>query len=133
MIDGELRVSERDGEPVVVDVTSAVTVCHQHAQHRGGTGRDYHHIDTDHFVTTGEISPACGCVNPHQDVTWLPCRQRDLDGIWEGYSYQACFGDYDPCDPTSTASGHDGLTATLTDMTVEEFDAADAAHNGGGC
>jgi hypothetical protein len=131
MIDGKPRVSERDGLRIVVDANGDVVVCRGTSQHVGGTSRYYHRIDADHFETTGEIQAACGEVAHHHDADWTPRRKADLDGIWTGCSYHACFGDYDPGDTTPKASGHDGLAATLTDMSVEEFDAAVAAHNGG--
>jgi hypothetical protein len=131
VIAGDLWVIERDGTPIVVDATGAVIVCRQDGQHRGGTTRNYHRIDTEQFAATGGISPACGYVNSSHAVTWVSRRKRDLDGIWGGCSFQECFGDYDRHDTTSKVSGHSGLAATLEAMSVEEFDATVAIHTRG--
>jgi hypothetical protein len=128
MIAGDLRVVERDGTPLVVDRNGDTVVCRGSSQHVGGTSRYFHRIDTGHFATTGEIRAACGEVAHHHDQDWLPKRRADLDSLWAGCSYRACFGDYDPSDSGPKASGHDGLAATLEAMSVAEFDAAVADH-----
>ena len=124
MIDGEPRVGERDGKPVIVDAAGDVVVCRCGSTHPSGNGRHYHHVDIDRFERTGTIKPACGDIASHRNVSWKPRHKADLDGIWDGCSYRACFGKYDPSDPKSKISGYSGLAATLANMSVEEFGAA---------
>ena len=128
MIVGDLRAIERDERAVVVDDNGDMVVCRGSSQHVGGTSRFFHRIDPQHFAATGEIKAACGDVAHHHAQDWLPKRKVDLDSLWEGCSYRACFGDYDPSDPRLKVSGHTGLAATLEAMSVAEFDAIVADH-----
>lgn len=128
MIAGEPRVCERDGQKQVVDANGDELVCRRDTQHCCGTGRRYHQIDVKRFVATGDVGPACGVTDHHTDVTWDLRLRADLDPVWSGCGYQDCYGDYDPRNPHPKRSGRTGLAARLEAMSVEEFDAAVAAH-----
>lgn len=126
MIAGTLRLSERDGTPLVVDENGDTVVCRGRSQ-RSGTGGKYHHIDAEHFATTGEIRVACSELAHYHDQEWVAKLKTELDSHWDGCSFTLCFGEYDPHDSTPKVSGHTGLAARLDTMSVAEFDAAVAA------
>lgn len=119
----EPRVITRNGTQCVVGATGEELVCRGNNQHTGGTGRRYHRIDTETYSATGMIRPACGDIAHHHDADWVLRQRLELEPIWTGCSYQACYGEYDPSDPAPKASGHNELAATLEAMSVEEFDA----------
>jgi hypothetical protein len=126
MIDGEPRVSERDGTRVVVDASGDEVVCRRKTPHAHGT---YHRIDGDRLTQDDTIHPACRVTGVNDD-NWDPVKRATIDRTWDGCGYQQCYGpDHDHETAQQTTGGQ--LRTTLTDMTVEEFDRAVAAQKGG--
>jgi hypothetical protein len=125
MIDGEPHVSKREGTRVVVDAIGDELVCRRKTPHAHGT---YHRIDCDRLAQDLTVHPVCR-VTGVNDTNWEPIKRATIDRTWEGCTYQQC---YSPDDDHETAQQTTGgqLRSTLTDMTVEEFDAAVAAQRG---
>jgi hypothetical protein len=119
----EPRVSDRDGTRVVIDATGDELVCRR----KTSSARDkYHRIDCDRLAQNGTIHPACR-VRGVNDTNWEPITRATIDRTWDGCQYQQCYSHDDDHDQQATDNS---LQATLAEMSVAEFDAAVAAHNG---
>jgi hypothetical protein len=127
MIDSDLHVSESDGTPVVVDATGDEVVCRRLSPHSHGT---YHRIDCERYEHDGTIHPVCH-VTGATDTKWRPVRLAPIEEAWAGCDYKECYGEYDLAAENRQRATGSHLRTTLTEMSVEEFDATVAAHNGG--
>lgn len=123
MIDGKPEVIKRDGRDLVVDQSGAELVCRRTTSNPSGGGPRYHRVDVEIYAASGTIVPACDRITHNHDVAWLLRRKDTLDVNWNGCSYRACYGDYDPHDPPPKVDPYSRLAVRLETMTVEEFEA----------
>lgn len=127
MIDLDPRVIKRDGEAVVVDANGDELVCRRLSPHAHGT---YHRIDCERYTREGTMRPACR-VTGVNDTNWRPVRRATIDTSWEGCTYPQCYGDAERATAIHQQSTGSQLRTTLAEMSVEEFEATVAAHEGG--
>jgi hypothetical protein len=122
----EPHVTEREGTRVVVDACGDELVCRRKTPHAHGT---YHRIDCDRLAQDGTVHPVCRVTGVNDD-NWEPVKRTIIDRTWEGCTYQQCYCP-DHEDETAQQATGGQLRATLTKMSVAEFDAAVAAQRGG--
>lgn len=123
-MNGDPRVIERNGATVVVDATGEELVCQRLSPYAHGT---YHRINCTRYERAAILRPACRVTGVNDD-NWRPVPRTSLDTTWEGCTYQACYETEDHHHQQSTGQQ---LRTKLDEMSVEEFDATVAAHNGG--
>lgn len=119
-MNGDPRVIERNGATVVVDATGAELVCRRLSPYAHGT---YHRINCTRYERAGTVRPACRVTGVNDD-NWRLVARTAIEDTWDGCTYQACYG----ADDHRQQSTGSQLRTKLADMSVEEFDAAVAAH-----